>query len=94
MSIRLSSNVSKFKSIRGKIRCMLINFKTMYIFDHKGNWLWEWQIGPIVIMWQHDPKYIVRRGIHVGRLILWRDTAWVLGSRLKYFLRRIKKYVS
>lgn len=94
MSIKLTSNVNKFNRWSAKLRCVWINFKAMYRRDHKGTWFWEWQVGPIVIMWQHDMDYVIRRGFHIGRLIIWRDTAWKPGREFRVFLRRIKKYIA
>jgi hypothetical protein len=46
----------------------------------KGNYYWERQFGPYIVMWKHDEKYhstdtrcIIRR----GRLVIWWDSAWV-----------------
>ena len=44
----------------------------------KGQWYWERQFGPIVVMWQHDMEHIGRSrgGIRIWRLRVWKDHFW------------------
>jgi hypothetical protein len=45
----------------------------------KGIWYYEIQILMFVIMWQHDVshKSQSKGGLRLGRLYIWRDTAWL-----------------
>jgi len=40
----------------------------------KGQWYYEWQIGPIVFTWRHDGK--TPHSHHIGPFVIWRDSQW------------------
>ncbi len=47
----------------------------------KGNMFYEWQVGSIVLQWQHDMdvKLAGDHGqeiFHLGRFAIWRDQSW------------------
>jgi len=48
----------------------------------KGNWYYEMQILMYVIMWQHNMNHRPQSnyGLRIGRLFIWRDTAWLYHS--------------
>lgn len=56
----------------------------------KGSWFYEAQIVWFVFMWLHDTRHKPQypRGIYIGRLHIWYDTAWKmhgLASRVRWF---------
>jgi hypothetical protein len=65
----------------------------------KGNWYYEIQILMFVIMWQHDMNHKPqsKRGLRIGRLYIWRDTAWSAHSSFRWifkFIRTLRRWWS
>jgi hypothetical protein len=49
----------------------------IYHRPFKGNWFYEWQIGPVVVQWKIDPtSNVVSSGLVIGRLSIWLDSYW------------------
>lgn len=61
----------------------------------KGNWYYEAQVGPVVLMWQHATKHVPTsgRGLRLGRFYVWSDKDWwrEASYRLRRFCRRISR---
>lgn len=58
----------------------------------KGNWYYEMQVLMFVIMWQHDMSHKPRseRGMRIGRLFVWRDTAWNIQREIRKIRRHLR----
>jgi len=68
--------------------------KSAYRFPYlsplaKGNWYWEKQVGPVVLMWKHDTTHKPTNKFVVGRFVAWYDSAWAW--EVKRPLRQLRR---
>lgn len=56
----------------------------------KGNWYYEVQVLMLVFQWQHDTRHRgCSGGLRIGRLHIWRDSAWLHGPTAPRWLRKL-----